>query len=176
MHPDAWFRRELRQLEAAGLSRTLTEVEGTQDTRISIDGRDVLSLCSNNYLGLANHPQLIEAAAAAARDYGVGSGASRLISGSMRLHHELEERLAEFKGTERCLLFSSGYQANLGAITTLAGEGDVVFSDALNHASLIDGCRLAQATVRVYPHCDTNALADALRNTSARQAPRFLYP
>jgi 7-keto-8-aminopelargonate synthetase-like enzyme len=123
----------------------LRPVDGSQDTRVIIDGQAVLSLCSNNYLGLATHPEVIEAAVEAARSYGVGSGASRLISGSMRVHEQLETRLAEFKGTEACLLFTSGYHANLGVIASLVGAEDAVFSDALNHASLIDGCRLSRA-------------------------------
>jgi 8-amino-7-oxononanoate synthase len=169
MRPEAWFAEELARLDAAGLGRNLIAVDGMQDALVSIDGRSFLSLCSNNYLGLANHPALIEAAIRAARDEGIGAGASRLVSGSMRSHHQLEERLAEFKHTERCLLFTSGYQANVGTITALVGEGDAVFSDALNHASLIDGCRLSRARVHVYPHCDLDALADALARSEARR-------
>jgi 8-amino-7-oxononanoate synthase len=146
-------------------------VEGPQDTHLLVEGRRVLSLCSNNYLGLANHPALAEAAARAARDIGVGAGASRLISGSMRIHHDLEERLAAFKGTEEAVLFTSGYHANLGTIAALVGAGDAVFSDELNHASLIDGCRLSRADVHVYPHCDVAALESLLR---ASRAPRKL--
>ena len=144
-------------------------VEGAQGTHLSLGGRRVLSLCSNNYLGLADHPALAEAAATAARELGVGSGASRLISGSMRAHHDLEERLAEFKGSERCLLFTSGYHANIGAITALVGAGDAVFSDELNHASLIDGCRLSRAEVCVFPHCDVENLAAQLAESRARR-------
>lgn len=169
MHPEAWFAEELERLDVAGLRRTLTAVDGMQDARVSIEGRSFLSLCSNNYLGLANHPALIEAAVRAARDQGVGAGASRLVSGSMRSHHDLEERLAEFKRTEGCLLFTSGYQANVGTITSLVGEEDAVFSDALNHASLIDGCRLSRARVHVYPHRDLGMLADALSRSVARR-------
>lgn len=169
MPADEFFRRELARLDEAGLRRSLRVVEGAQDARVLIDGRTVLSLCSNNYLGLANHPALSEAAARAARDLGVGAGASRLVSGSMRLHHELEERLAAFKGCEAALLFNSGYHANLGTIASLVGEGDALFSDALNHASLIDGCRLSRARVQVYPHADMSALEDALRHTRPRR-------
>lgn len=137
-------------------------VDGPQGTHLEIDGRSVLSLCSNNYLGIANHPALAEAAARAAVDLGVGSGASRLISGSMRIHHDLEDRIAELKGTPRSLLFTSGYQANIGTIAALVGAGDEVFSDELNHASLIDGCRLSQASIRVYGHNNIDDLADQL--------------
>jgi glycine C-acetyltransferase/8-amino-7-oxononanoate synthase len=144
-------------------------VEGAQDARVTVAGKSLLSLSSNNYLGLANHPAVIDAACGAAREYGVGSGASRLISGSMHTHHELEEQLAAFKQTERTLLFTSGYQANLGVIQALVDARDAVFSDALNHASLIDGCRLSRAAVHVYPHGDMQALDDRLRHTAARR-------
>ena len=169
MRHDDVFAAELARLRAAGLERSLRAVDGAQDTTITVGGRRVLSLCSNNYLGLANHPQLIEAAVAAARTAGVGSGASRLISGSMRDLHRLEEHLAAFKRTEACLLFTSGYHANLGVITALVGPGDAVFSDALNHASLIDGCRLSRAAVHVYPHSDVAALAERLRAVPAKR-------
>lgn len=169
MRADELFAEDLQRIRSAGLHRALRAVDGAQDTHLTIGGRRVLSLCSNNYLGLANHPALIEAACAAARSDGIGAGASRLISGSMRAHHALEARLAAFKRTEACLLFTSGYHANLGAITALVGPGDAVFSDALNHASLIDGCRLSRAAVHVYPHADVTALEDRLRVVPARR-------
>src|SRR5262249_42866608 len=152
VRPDAFLGEALAAREAGGLRRHLRTVEGRHGPRIEIDGRHVVSLCSNDYLGLAGHPALADAAARAAREPRGGAGAPRLISGSMRMHHELEERLAAFKGTERCLLFTSGYHANLGTIQALVGDGDAVFSDELNHASLIDGCRLSRASVHVYPH------------------------
>jgi 8-amino-7-oxononanoate synthase len=160
---------ELERIRAAGLWRQLRRVEGAVDTWVTVDGRRALLLCSNNYLGLANHPALADAAARAAREYGVGAGSSRLISGSLPLHAALEERLAALKATEAALLFPSGYHANIGVIATLVGRGDAVFSDALNHASIIDGCRLSGAAVHVYPHCDTAALADALATSTARR-------
>lgn len=169
MRHDEVFAAELARLRAAGLERSLQPVDGAQEGTVVVGGRRVLSLCSNNYLGLANHPEVVEAAAAAARAVGVGAGASRLISGSMRLHHRLEERLAAFKGTAACLLFTSGYQANLGVIPSLVGPDDAVFSDALNHASLIDACRLSRASVHVYPHADVAALAARLRAVRARR-------
>ncbi len=169
MRHDDVFAAELARLRAAGLERSLRPVDGAQDTAITVGGRRVLSLCSNNYLGLANHPEVVEAAVAAARAAGIGSGASRLISGSMRHLHQLEEHLAAFKRTDACLLFTSGYHANLGVITALVGPGDAVFSDALNHASLIDGCRLSRAAVHVYPHGDLDALAERLRAVTARR-------
>jgi len=139
-------------------------VSGAQGPRVLLDGQPVLLLCSNNYLGLADHPRVREAAAAAAMRWGVGAGASRLVSGTMTIHDRLEERLAAFKGSEACVLFGSGYLANLGAIGALAGPGDTVFSDELNHASIVDGCRLSRARVCVYRHLDTEHLAWSLRH------------
>lgn len=165
----SFIRNELEQRQADGLLRRMRQVDGAQESWIEVDGRRVLSMCSNNYLGLANHPALREAAARAAHDLGVGAGASRLISGSMRLHHELEARLADLKQTERALLFSTGYHANIGAITALVGAEDAVFSDELNHASLIDGCRLSRARVEVYRHNDLEMLETKLRECHARR-------
>jgi 8-amino-7-oxononanoate synthase len=142
-------------------------VSGPQGPRVLLDGRPVLLLCSNNYLGLADHPRVRGAAAEAAMRLGASSGASRLISGNMSVHGRLEQRLAEFKGTERALLFGSGYLANTGTIAALAREG-VVFSDELNHASIIDGCRLANAETFIYRHADTEHLAWGLRRAGDR--------
>jgi glycine C-acetyltransferase/8-amino-7-oxononanoate synthase len=130
----------------------------------------VLLLCSNNYLGLADHPRVREAAADAAMRWGVGAGASRLISGTMTVHRRLEERLAGFKHTDAALLFGSGYLANIGVITALAGTGEVIFSDELNHASIIDGCRLARAETFVYRHADVEHLAWGMRQVEGRGA------
>jgi glycine C-acetyltransferase len=156
---------ELLQLKAAGLYRTLRRVEGEQGPALMLDGREVINFSSNNYLGIANHPALCAAAKAAIDRYGCGSGASRLISGNMALHEELEAKIAEFKGTEAALVFNSGFQANTGIIPALVGPDDVVFSDALNHASIIDGCRLARARIVVYEHCDADRLEQALKKT-----------
>lgn len=169
MKLDDVARAELEGLEQRGLLRRLRTVEGSAGRWVEVEGRKRLLLCSNNYLGLATHPALAEAAARAAREIGVGSGASRLISGSLRLHAALEEEIAAFKGTQAALLFNSGYHANIGVISTLVGEGDAVFSDAWNHASLIDGCRLSRARVVVYPHADVGALADIMARTPARR-------
>jgi len=133
-----------------------------------LDGAEVLLLCSNNYLGLADHPRVRQAAADAAERYGAGAGASRLISGDMELHGTLERHLAAFKGAESALLFGSGYLANMGVVAALAGEGGVVFSDELNHASIIDGCRLARAETFVYRHRDTEHLAWGLEQARGR--------
>jgi 8-amino-7-oxononanoate synthase len=143
-------------------------VAGPQGPRVLLDGRRVLLLCSNNYLGLADHPSVREAAALAAMRYGVGAGASRLVSGNMTLHRRLEERLADFKRTESCLLFGSGYLANTGVIAALARRGDVVFSDELNHASIVDGCRLARAETFVYDHLDIDHLRWGLEEAGGR--------
>jgi 8-amino-7-oxononanoate synthase len=158
----------LAELESSGLRRRLRLIDGPQGPRVTLDGRDVLLLCSNNYLALADHPRLREAAAEAALELGTSSGASRLISGSMSIHAELEARLADFKGTEAALLFGSGYLANTGVIATLARRGEVVLSDELNHASIIDGCRLANAETVVYRHADTEHLDWELRRAGGR--------
>lgn len=144
----------LRDLDAEGLARVLRRVDGAQGPRVVLDGREVVLLSSNNYLGLADHPRIREAAARAARDFGAGAGASRLISGHMTLHEAFEERIRRFKGSQAALLFSTGYMANVAVLSTLAGPGDLILSDALNHASLIDGCRLSRAEVRVFTHRD----------------------
>jgi 8-amino-7-oxononanoate synthase len=160
----------LEEIRERGLYRQLRSVSGPQGPRVLLDGRPVLLLCSNNYLGLADHPRVREAAAEAAMRYGAGSGASRLISGNMTIHRRLEEALAAFKGTEACVLFGSGYLANSGVVSALAREGDVVFSDALNHASIVDGCRLSRAETFVYDHCDVDHLDWGLRQAEGRGA------
>jgi 8-amino-7-oxononanoate synthase len=159
---------QLRELGARGLIRRRLARQGPQGARIAIDGREFLAFGSNDYLGLANHPRIVEAAIEAARRHGVGSGASHLVTGHSAVHERLEKKLAGFVGTPRALLFSSGYQANIGAITALAGAEDAVFSDALNHASLIDGVRLSRAQVVRYPHADLDFLGRALAETQAR--------
>ena len=158
----------LEELRASGLHRRLRLVEGAQGPRVQLDGESVLLLCSNNYLGLADHPRVREAAAEAALGWGVGAGGSRLISGNMSPHRRLEERLAAFKGYEAALLFGSGYLANVGTISALAGQGRVVFSDELNHASIVDGCRLARAETFVYRHGDVEHLAWGLSEAGER--------
>jgi 8-amino-7-oxononanoate synthase len=154
---------ELAALRGAALYRRLRLIEGEQGPTLIVDGREVLNFSSNNYLGLANHPTLRAAGKEAIDRYGCGSGASRLISGNMRLHEELEDKIAELKGTEAALVFNSGFQANTGILSTLVGEGDVILSDALNHASIIDGCRLARAKISVYGHCDLDQLEHGLK-------------
>jgi 8-amino-7-oxononanoate synthase len=158
----------LEELRASGLHRRLRLVESPQGPRVTLDGRRVLLLCSNDYLGLADRAEVRDAAAEAALRWGAGTGASRLISGNMTPHRELERRLAAFKGYEAALLFGSGYLANVGTISALAGRGGVVFSDELNHASVVDGCRLARAETFVYRHCDVEHLAWGLREAVGR--------
>ncbi|HVX33109.1 MAG TPA: 8-amino-7-oxononanoate synthase [Solirubrobacterales bacterium] len=160
----------LEELRERGLYRRLRLVEGPQGPRVTLDGREALLLCSNDYLGLAADPRVREAAAEAALRWGAGAGASRLISGTMAPHRELEAALAEFEGYGRALLFGSGYLANLGTIAALAGPGEVVFSDELNHASIIDGCRLARAETAIYRHNDVEHLESLLRGAAGRPA------
>jgi glycine C-acetyltransferase/8-amino-7-oxononanoate synthase len=160
----------LEELDSLGLRRSTRLVAGSQGPRVQLDGRPVLLLCSNNYLGLADHPQVRQAAADAAACWGAGAGSSRLVSGTMTVHRELERRLAAFKGSEAALLFGSGYLANAGVVSALAGAGDVVFSDELNHASIVDGCRLSRAETFVYRHCDVEHLAWGIAQTAGRGA------
>ena len=160
-----YFREELDELRQQGLFRSMRVIEGPQAGRVILDGREVLLLCSNNYLGLADHPLLKEAAISAIERYGVSSGASRLVSGTMELHEALEARLAAFKGTESALVFNSGYTANTGIIPALVGKGDVIFSDRLNHASIVDGALLSRAKFIRYPHKDMAALRRLLAQT-----------
>ncbi|MDE0032254.1 MAG: 8-amino-7-oxononanoate synthase [Deltaproteobacteria bacterium] len=162
-----FIERQLEEIRSRNLYRQLKVVDGEQDATVRLNGREVLNLSSNNYLGLANHPALKEAAREALDRYGCGSGASRLISGNMTAHEELEQRIARFKGTEAALVFNSGYQANVGIIATLVEKDDVVLSDQLNHASIIDGCRLSRAAVSVYRHCDMDHLASLLAEAPA---------
>ncbi len=158
----------LEELRDRGLYRQLRLVSGPQGPRVLLGGRPVLLLCSNNYLGLADHPKVRGAAAEAAMRWGAGAGASRLISGNMEPHRSLESRLAEFKGHEASLLFGSGYLANTGVIAALAGASEVVFSDELNHASIVDGCRLSRAETFVYRHGDLEHLAWGLEQAGGR--------
>jgi 8-amino-7-oxononanoate synthase len=158
----------LEELRDRGLYRELRLIEGPQGPSVTLNGRPVLLLCSNNYLGLANRTEVREAAAEAALRWGAGAGASRLISGTMEPHRELEAALAAFKGYEAALLFGSGYLANTGTIGALAGRGEVVFSDELNHASIVDGCRLSRAETFVYRHADLEHLAWGLAQAGGR--------
>ena len=167
MHNYDWLDTEREALEQVGLLRHLRTVMSAPTGTINLDGRDVVLLGSNNYLGLSTHPKVIAAAVEATRTFGTGASGSRLISGNSELYTTLEANLAEAKGTEAALVFSSGYAANTSVIPVLAGEGDLILSDALNHASIIDGCRLSRATKKVYQHCDVEHLKTLLSESPA---------
>jgi 8-amino-7-oxononanoate synthase len=164
-----WLPEALADLEDRDLLRVLTYCQGAPDPEVAIDGVPHLLLASNNYLGLANDPAVVAGARAALEEYGAGAGASRLVTGSLDLHRRLEERLAALKRCEDALVFPTGFQANVGTIPALVGRGDVIFSDALNHASLIDGCRLSGAEVVRYPHADPDALEAVVRSAAGRR-------
>ena len=168
-----WLQ-ELEQLESRGMRRRLRTLAGAQGPRVWLGGQEVLLLCSNNYLGLATHPALIEAAQAATARYGVGTGGSRLISGSMQPHAALEQALAAFKGSQAALLFNSGYAANTGILQGLFGPDDLIFSDAVNHASIVDGCRLSKARTVIYPHADVAALEALMLAEAPRRKGRWV--
>ncbi|MEX1208695.1 MAG: glycine C-acetyltransferase [Acidimicrobiia bacterium] len=163
-----FLRDEIDTLKQQGLYNTIRQIDGAQGPWLDIDGRRVLNFCSNNYLGLANDPRLVAAAKAALDRHGVGPGAVRSIAGTMAIHTELEQRLARFKGVEAAISLQSGFVANLGTVAALVGEGDAVVSDALNHASIVDGVRLCKAARFVYQHTDVDDLDRAL--TEAREA------
>lgn len=156
------FYNEMERLKKEGLYRLPALVSGSVDATVYIDGKEMILLSSNNYLGLANHPDVKTAAIDALYKYGAGAGASRLVSGNMEIHEKLEKKTAKFKGSDAAILFSTGYMANVGTIASLAGKGDIIFSDELNHASIIDGCRLSSAKTRIYPHMNINRLDDLL--------------
>lgn len=164
------FEHELSQLKQKHLLRQLTVIEANDGPRVTISGKSLLLMCSNDYLGLSKHPFLQDAAQSAMERYGFGSGASRLVSGTSTLHRELEEKIACFKGAEAAIVFNSGYAANTGIIPALAGEADVILSDRLNHSSIVDGCRLSKARVLVYRHKDMNRVEELLKTcTDARR-------
>ena len=158
-----WLTQEIDGLKDQGLYNHIRTIGSAQGARLIVDGRDVLNFCSNNYLGLANHPKIVEAARVAMKKYGVGPAAVRSIAGTTDLHIELEKRLAKFKGAEDVITFQSGFTANIGTISALVGKEDVIFSDRLNHASIIDGCRLSGARIVPYEHNDPTALDAAIR-------------
>ena len=171
MRPDplAYLTRELDSLKAQGLYRRLRTLEGEQRAHATFDHTSVVNLSSNNYLGLTTHPRLRDAAIRAINEFGVGSGSVRTIAGTMTLHLELERRLAEFKKTEAAVVFQSGFTANAGTVSSVLTKDDVVISDELNHASIIDGCRLSRATIKVFPHKDVEAARAILRQLPAAQ-------
>jgi glycine C-acetyltransferase len=173
-NPLAFLDAEIEDLKAKGLYRRLRVVESEQKSRCVIDGREVITLSSNNYLGLNTHPKLRAAALKAVEEFGAGSGAVRTIAGTMSLHEQLEARLADFKHTEAVLTFQSGFTCNTGVIPILAPEGATIVSDALNHASIIDGIRLTKAERKIFPHADMDALRSTLRAVRSADAHRTI--
>ena len=170
----AFLQEELEALRSQGLYTTIRRIDGPQGPWLTVDGRQVLNFCSNNYLGLADHPRLVAAAQEALQRYGAGPGAVRTIAGTMAIHQELEERLARFKGVPATISLQSGFVANLGTIAALVGEGDAVISDELNHASIVDGVRLTRAARSIYRHADPADLDRAVREARAAGARRVL--
>src|SRR5512136_687153 len=158
-----WINIEMQGLKEAGFYNQIRTISSPQGAWLKIEGRKVLNFCSNNYLGLANHPRLVEAAKKAIDQYGVGPGAVRVISGTNDLHIELEKRMARFKGVEAAITLQSGFQANTATIPALIGKADYIFSDNLNHASIIDGCRLSGGRIIPYEHCDVASLEDVIK-------------
>ena len=167
--PLGFLSEAVAELNAAGLFRTPRVLDGRQEASASIDGRRVINLSSNNYLGLAAHPALVARALDAVRTLGVGSGSVRTIAGTMAIHLELERRLAAFKQTEAVVVFQSGFTANAGTVAAILTKDDVVISDELNHASIIDGCRLSRAAIKVFPHKDVDAARNILRQLPVEQ-------
>jgi glycine C-acetyltransferase len=167
--PLAFLSAELDSLKQQGLYRKLRILESGQDSSAEFDGKKVVNLSSNNYLGLANHPKLVRAMVDATEKYGAGSGAVRTIAGTMSIHMELEERLAKFKKTEAVVVFQSGFTANAGTVSAILNKDDVIISDELNHASIIDGCRLSKAPIKVFPHKDIDAARKILKDLPPAQ-------
>ena len=162
-----WLNQEIDGLKEQGLYNRIRTIGSAQGAWLTVDGKNVLNFCSNNYLGLANHPKIVEAAKEATKKYGVGPAAVRSIAGTMDLHVQLEQRLAKFKGAEDVITFQSGFTANLGTLSALVGKEDVIFSDRLNHASIIDGSRLSGAKIVPYEHNDPSALEDAIKDSAS---------
>jgi glycine C-acetyltransferase len=158
-----WIQQELDTLKSQGLYNNIRTIGSPQGAWLTVDGKKVLNFCSNNYLGLANHPSLVAAAKKATDEMGVGPAAVRSIAGTMTLHVELEKRLAQFKGAEATITFQSGFTANLATVPALVGKEDVIFSDRLNHASIIDGCRLSGAKIIAYEHNDVKSLEEQIQ-------------
>lgn len=165
MKPFAHLEKEIEMWKEAGTFRPLTEVESEQGSKVTIRGKEVIQLCSNNYLGLTIHPRLKKAALEAVEKFGAGTGSVRTIAGTFSMHEDFEKRLAEFKHTEAALVFQSGFTANVGVISSILTDEDVVISDELNHASIIDGIRLTKAKRRIYKHNDLDDLEKALKET-----------
>jgi glycine C-acetyltransferase len=167
--PLAFLTTELDNLRQLGLYRSLRILESKQEATSRFDGKQVVNLSSNNYLGLATHPKLVDAMVKATLEFGVGAGAVRTIAGTMSIHMELERRLAAFKKTEAVVVFQSGFTANAGTVSAILNKDDVIISDELNHASIIDGCRLSKAPIKVFPHKDVDAARKIIKDLPAGQ-------
>ena len=163
---------QLNDLKAKGTYFKLRVLDDKQAPVCHYDGKQVINLASNNYLGLTNHPKLAEAAIAATKDYGVGSGAVRTIAGTMRIHMELEEKIAAFKNVEACVVFQTGFAANAGTVSAILGKEDFILSDELNHASIIDGARLSRAKIKVFRHKDVAHAEELLKEVAERARPQ----
>ncbi|MDP8981106.1 MAG: glycine C-acetyltransferase [Acidobacteriota bacterium] len=172
--PLGYLSELLESWRNAGSYQRLRVLQSACEPISQVDGREVINLASNNYLGLADHPKLIEAQVQAATKYGAGSGAVRTISGTMSIHMQLEERIADFKRTEACVVFQSGFAANAGAVSAILGPDDHIVSDALNHASIIDGCRLSKARIHVFPHKDTTRAAEIMQELDGAGGHKLL--
>src|SRR5580698_10874890 len=158
----SYLADQMNELKQKGTYSNLRVLEDEQTPECTVDGKHVINLASNNYLGLTTHPKLREAAIAAIKQYGVGSGAVRTVSGTMRIHMELEEKIARFKNTEACVVFQSGFAANAGTVSAILGKDDFIISDELNHASIIDGARLSRAKIKVFRHKDADHCEELL--------------
>jgi len=174
MNPLAYLSEQLESFRQTGSYFRLRELESACEPVSRFDGREVINLASNNYLGLANHPKLVEAAIAATKKFGVGSGAVRTISGTMALHMELERRIAAFKHVEASVVFQSGFAANAGTVSAILGPDDHIISDELNHASIIDGCRLSKAKIHVFPHKNVARAAEILAELDSQPGRKLL--
>ncbi|MDR3700859.1 MAG: aminotransferase class I/II-fold pyridoxal phosphate-dependent enzyme, partial [Candidatus Sulfopaludibacter sp.] len=173
-NPLSYLHDQLESWKQEGTYQRLRILESEAAAESRFDGKDVINLASNNYLGLTTHPKLREAALAAVRKYGVGSGAVRTISGTMRLHIQLEERIAAFKQVEACVVFQSGFAANAGTVSAILTPEDHIISDELNHASIIDGCRLSRAKIHVFPHKDVAAAEKILADLDGQPGRKLL--
>src|SRR3954464_10479920 len=172
--PLTYLGDQINQLKEKGTHFKLRVLEDEQEPVCTFDGRKVINLASNNYLGLTTHPKLREAALAAIEKYGVGSGAVRTIAGTMRIHMELEEKIAAFKNVETCVVFQSGFTANAGTVSALLGKDDFIVSDELNHASIIDGARLSRAKIKVFRHKDLAHAAEQLESIKDEPGHKLL--
>jgi 8-amino-7-oxononanoate synthase len=163
------FSHRLQEFRRQGLNRLIKDRESAQGARIYADGRELINFASNDYLGLANHPEIVRAAAESLKEFGFGSGASRLLGGGSVLHRDFEKKIADFKGTEAALVFNTGHAANTGMIPAVSGDGDMIFSDELNHASIVDGCRLSRAKTVVYRHRDIGHLSELMKKEHGKR-------